>query len=338
MIKLEVNTSKKYNVIIDNGFNNFGDVKDIIQNKKIAIICDKTVKNLYSKELKKQLKGNKYYFLTITPGEKSKNLKNYCKLINKLASLSFTRSDVVITFGGGVVGDLGAFVASTYMRGIKLIAIPTTILSAVDSSVGGKTAVDLTYGKNLCGTFYQPSAVYVNVNFFKTLPNREILSGYGEIIKYSMLSKTLTYNDIRSGDLELIVYKCLSIKKDIVEKDEQESNLRMLLNLGHTFGHAVETLSNYTLSHGECVAIGLKYIIEFSKKYYDLNDTTINELYQLLNSFGHNLNVEYTLLDIIEKINADKKRQSNYINLITLKGVGCPQIEKVEIDGLKNYF
>ncbi len=338
MLKLDVNASKNYTVTIDDGFKNFSQIKDIFKNRKIAIICDKTVKSLYGNELKRQLKGEEFYFISIPSGEQSKTLKNYCKLINKFAELSFTRKDVVITFGGGVVGDLGAFVASTYMRGITLIAIPTTILSAVDSSVGGKTAVDLNSGKNMCGTFYQPSAVYINVDFLKTLPNREILSGYGEIIKYAMLSKSLTLDDIKSQNLELIIYKCLSIKKDIVEKDERESSLRMLLNLGHTFGHAVETLSNFTLSHGECVVIGLKYVIEFSKKYYNLRSEVVNKLNEILVCMGHNLNFNYSINEVVEKINADKKRESNFVNLVTLKDVGCPQIEKIEIESLKNYF
>ncbi len=335
MIKLDIKTSSNYTVTIDSSLNSFKEtVMPIINGKKIAVICDENVKKLHIKGLKKALKGQKCYYLTVKSGEKQKNAKNYIKLVEKLASLSFTRSDCVITFGGGVVGDLGALVASTYMRGITLVAMPTTILSAVDSSVGGKTAINLKQGKNLLGTFYQPKAVYINTEYLSTLPNREILSGYGEIIKYAFLSSTLTYEDVKNGNYETLIYKCLKIKNEVVSKDERESGLRKILNLGHTLGHAIESLSNYTLSHGESVVKGIKLAIEISKNLYNLSEQKVNEMYKLLSVKGHNLEIEFLKEDILKQVYSDKKRKNDSVSFIAIKDIGNVEIKDILIKDL----
>lgn len=335
MLKLDVKTSSTYTVTIDNSLNSFKDtIKPLLNGKKIAIICDENVKKLHIKSLKQALRGEDCYFITVKSGEHSKNTKNFINLVNKLALLSFTRSDVVITFGGGVVGDLGALVASTYMRGITLIAMPTTLLSAVDSSVGGKTAVNLAYGKNLLGTFYQPKAVFINTEYLNTLPEREVLSGYGEIIKYAFLDSSISLYDVQYGNYETLIYKSLKIKSKIVGLDEKEGNLRKILNLGHTFGHAIESLSCYAISHGECVVKGIKLAIDFSKKYYGLSDELVQKMYELLSVKGHNLDVDYSLTDIVKQIYNDKKRQNNSVSFIAIKDIGNVKIENVLIKDL----
>jgi len=239
-----------------------------------------------------------------------------------------------LAFGGGVVGDIAGFAASTYMRGITLIAVPTTLLAAVDSSVGGKTAVDLKTGKNLLGTFYQPSAVYINTEFLKTLPVKEIKNGLGEVVKYAFLSDTVTTSDLKNPDGDLI-YRCLKIKRDIVEKDEKEKGERALLNLGHTFGHAIEKLSGYRLAHGACVIKGMVYAIEISKRLYDLSDKTVSEMYGLLKSGKHDLSCPFSAESLVSQIIADKKRKGESINFVALKGIGKPEITEIKISDLK---
>lgn len=336
MQTINVSASKNYDITITRGKDLFlGAVKSIIKGKKIAIITDATVDKLY---------GNYFDFLeteyslvklVIPAGEKEKNGQNFLSLISKLAENGFTRTDTVITLGGGVVGDLGAFVASTYMRGIRLIAVPTTLLSMVDSSVGGKTAIDIPAGKNLCGTFYQPDAVYIDLDFLKTLPEREILCGYGEIIKYVFISKKLTVEDLVSKDIENIVVKSLIIKRDIVQKDEKESGERKLLNFGHTVGHAVEKLANYTLSHGACVVKGMLVAINISAKLYGMNNELVDKMKKVLLSFGHDTAIEYGVDDLIKVMRSDKKSGADYVDFVTVKDIGEAVVERISFDALK---
>ena len=335
MLNLKVNASTTYNITIDDSLNSFNQsVKPIITGKKIAVICDENAKKLHIKGLKNILKGEDCYYITIKSGENSKNTKNFIRLVERLATLSFTRNDCVITFGGGVVTDLGALVASTYMRGITLVSMPTTLLSMVDSSVGGKTAVNLKQGKNLLGTFYQPKAVYINTEYLKTLPSRELLSGYGEVIKYAFLDSSVTTQDIKSTNYENLIYKCLTIKSKVVNLDERESGLRKILNLGHTLGHAIESLSCYTISHGECVIKGIKLAIEVSKNLYNLDTKTLEKMYELLSVKGHNLEIPFKREDILKQVYNDKKRQKDSVSFIAIKEIGKVEIENILIDNL----
>ena len=202
MQTIHLSASKNYDIVVSYGKQDFSKAKQVLKGKKVAIITDSNVDRLhgdYFDFLKREYEVHK---IVISAGEKEKNGQNFLSLINTLAELGFTRKDTVITFGGGVIGDLGAFVASTYMRGIGLVAVPTTLLSMVDSSVGGKTAIDIPAGKNLCGTFYQPDFVYVDLDFLKTLPEREISCGMGEIIKYVFISDKIVKNDLKKIHLE----------------------------------------------------------------------------------------------------------------------------------------
>lgn len=333
-MKLTINASKIYDIIIAEDFSAFpAACKNFYAGRKILIVTDDNVKSLYLSSFKNILQGEEVFVYALESGEKSKTPENLIKIVEFMAENGFTRKDTVITLGGGVVGDIGALAASVYMRGVTLIAVPTTLLSMVDSSVGGKTAVDLKQGKNLLGTFYQPDAVYIDTACVKTLPQREIICGMGEIIKYALLDCRISESDLENVSDELI-YKCLSIKKEIVESDERESGKRMLLNLGHTAGHAAESLSGYELSHGESVLIGLKYAIDFSARYFSLTEAVVNEMLSLLNRAGKISDKKFVLTDIIKRISSDKKRDGNYINFVALKGRGKPVIVKIDIKTL----
>lgn len=335
MSELEVFASKTYKITIENGFSLFSErVLPYLVGRNVAIITDDTVDKLYGSALGGFLANKHVIKIVLKHGEKSKNAKNYLKIINALAENCFTREDAVIALGGGVVGDIAGFAASTYMRGITLVAVPTTLLSMVDSSVGGKTAIDLSFGKNLCGTFYQPSAVYINTEFLKTLPKKEIKNGLGEVIKYAFLSDTVKRTDIKNID-ENLIYKCLKIKRDIVNEDEKENGVRALLNLGHTVGHAIEKLSGYKLSHGACVIKGLLYSIEVSKRLFNLDEKSVKKMYALLKSGKHDLTVPFSAEDIINQITADKKRQGDSVKFIAVKGVGKPEIIKIKLSDLR---
>ena len=332
---LKVNASKKYDIIIDDSLNALEKSIALLKGEKVAIVTDDNVDRLYGGVLDRFIKDKTVVKIVVKSGEASKNAENFLHILNTLASKNFTRKDGIIAFGGGVVGDLAAFCASTYMRGISLLAIPTTLLSMVDSSVGGKTAINLDRGKNLCGTFYQPDGVYICTDFLKTLPERELMSGYGEVIKYAFLSKEITISDINGGDTDELIYKCLKIKADIVERDERESGDRKLLNLGHTVGHAIERLSKFTLSHGECVVKGLYAILKVSERYYGLDKETFDRAFALISSKGHDLSCPYSAKDIITEIKVDKKSVADSVDAVL---IGCDlsaKIVKIPFDELE---
>ncbi len=332
MKKLTVNASKKYNVIIERGFENFeSEILPLIKSDKVAIITDSNVAPLYFDAINKFLENKTVYKFVIKAGEKSKNTKNYLNLINKLVKRGFSRNSLVIGLGGGVVGDLASFVASTYMRGINYIAIPTTLLSMVDSSVGGKTGVDLRGGKNLLGTFYQPNAVYINTDFIKTLPEREVLCGKGEILKYAFIDERLNYNDFATLNFEELIYNCLQIKRDVVESDEKESGRRMLLNFGHTIGHALEKLYNYKLSHGECVIKGMYFSIKASYNLGFIEKHDYDKAINLLMETGVDFNLKFTKNEILSVIKKDKKSDGDSVNFVFTKGFSNAFVKNVPI-------
>ena len=335
MFELIVSASKTYTVTIADDLNLFGEkVKPVLKGEKVAIVTDDRVNALFGDAIDGCFADKKILKIVIRHGEKSKNAKNYLKIINALAENEFTREDTVVALGGGVVGDIAGFVASTYMRGITLIAVPTTLLSMIDSSVGGKTAIDLKSGKNLCGTFYQPSAVYINTAFLKTLPRKEMKNGLGEGVKYALLSKTVTAKDLKDAGAEFI-YKCLLIKRDIVEKDERESGARALLNLGHTVGHAVEKLSGYKIPHGACVVKGLIYSVAVSEKLFALSEKEKKKIINIIKKAKINLSNPYSADKIAESITADKKRKGDNISFVAMRGVGKPEIVKISLADLK---
>ena len=330
-----INATKTYPVRIQentDGFTAF--IKKLVKGEKIALITDERVNAIYGERVEKQLKNYRVTKIVLPVGETQKNAENHLKIIQTLAENGFTRADTILTLGGGVVGDLGGFVAATYMRGIAWINLPTTLLASVDACVGGKTGINLSVGKNLCGCFYQPDGVFVCTAFFSTLDERERKNGYGEIIKYALLSETLTEEDLKGEIDETLIEKCLSIKQEIVEADEKEQGKRKILNLGHTVAHAVEVLSGFTLSHGECVAKGLFAAVKISRKQLGLSDEESAKILRILQSKGHDLSLPYSLDKIIEAVQTDKKRTETGVEFVLLEKIGKPIVKRLSFSEL----
>ena len=329
---IKVKASKNYQITVDSGYQNFtASVTPFIKGDKVAIISDTNVAPLYLEKVKSLLSDKQVYTFIIKAGENSKNAENYISLVNQLAKAGLSRKSTIIGLGGGVVGDLSAFIASTYMRGISYVAIPTSLLSMVDSSVGGKTAIDLDEGKNLLGTFYQPDAVYINLDYIKTLPSREITSGLGEIMKYVFLSDKITPSDFENINYENLIVKSLEIKKEIVERDEKESGDRMLLNFGHTVGHAIEKLSSYTLSHGECVIKGMYYAVKSSYRLGFMTEEDKNKALDFLKLSGVSECEDYKAQQILSVMKLDKKADGDLVNFVFTKGFNSPIIKKIPL-------
>lgn len=284
MINLSVNINsqeKFYPIYIDN--QDISTLKaSIISNisgKKFLVVISEKVNRLYGKVL--GFKKDEIFILK--DGEKEKNFRNYQKILERALKMQLTRKDAIIAIGGGVAGDLAGFAASTYMRGIDFIQVPTTLLACVDSSVGGKTAVDTAFGKNLVGTFYQPKVVFINTNFLKTLDERQFKTGLGEVVKYAFIEKSCkceefnltnflneNFEKILLRDTKILnelVRICVSLKISVVEKDEKESGLRRILNFGHTYGHAIEKITNYKkYTHGEAITEGMRFVFKLAVK------------------------------------------------------------------------
>lgn len=332
MITLNAHTSKNYSIIVTKGWQDLSFAHLI--GKKVCIVSDSNVAPLYIDDIRSRLQNVTVFEFVIEAGEKSKNAQNYIDILTFLAEREFSRKDVVLALGGGVVGDLAGFVSATYMRGIDFYQIPTTLLAMIDSSVGGKTAIDLAVGKNLVGAFYQPSGVYINLDVLNTLPKVELDNGKGELVKYAFLSDKISPKSLNIIDEQLIC-DCLKVKIGIVEEDEKESGKRMLLNLGHTVGHAIETLSNYSLPHGICVAKGLKVAIEISKNIYDFDDDKEREMLELLHSVDLDLSSPYDIDDLITQMTHDKKTVGDEVSFVLVKDIGDCRIEKLKLDDLK---
>ena len=299
-------------------------------NRNILIVTDDNIPINYIHTVKKQI--DNCHVITIPNGEKNKNIENYQAIIKSLIDNNFTRKDAIIAIGGGVVGDMSAFAASTYMRGIDFYNIPTTLLSQVDSSIGGKTAIDYMNVKNIIGTFYQPKGVLIDIDTLNSLPKRQISNGLVESIKMAAtFDKDFFYfikdnKDIMS-DVETIIYKSLQIKKQVVEQDEKESGIRKILNFGHTIGHAIEESLNLKYLHGECVGVGMLF---FSSK------NVKNEIEYVLNKYDLPTKLNYDKDKVIELIKHDKKSNSNNISIIYVNEIGTYEIKNLTIDEISN--
>jgi 3-dehydroquinate synthase len=346
MIRINVNASSEYEVIIGKGIlNNLGEeVKKITGNNKIMLVSDTKVSKLYLDKVLETLKSSGLFpnEFIIMQGEKHKNLITYEKVLNALASYEMTRQDVVIALGGGVVGDIVGFAASTYMRGIRVIQMPTTLLAAIDSSIGGKTGVNLKSGKNLVGAFYQPSLVFCDIEFFKTLPKKEWQNGLGEGIKYGVLCGGELINILQSGlnesNIEKFVELCVKAKQSIVELDEKESGNRRLLNLGHTFGHAVEKLSNYSIPHGAAVVKGLALEITSASHKGQLSEKSALKILDIINKYKFDISIPFSKEEIMEAVKMDKKMDNGYINYINIREIGSCKVQKFSLERLGEYI
>lgn len=337
---LSVNYENKpcYNIIFRNNFD--GLVENLIQisndkPRKIAIVTDSNVAGFYLDEVKEKIqeKYNDVITFVIEAGEKNKTLANVQLLYEELIKNKFYRGDLLVALGGGVIGDLTGFTASTYLRGIDFVQVPTSLLSFVDSSIGGKTGVDFDSYKNMVGAFHMPKLVYINVNVLNTLPKSEFSSGMGEVIKHGLIrnKEYLTWicdnkEKISKKDenaLLKMIYESCKVKRDVVEIDPKETGLRAILNFGHTLGHAIEKLSNFTKSHGQCVALGYVAASIISKNRGYINSSDI-DLIKSLNSFfglSNTCKIE-SLEDVILTTKSDKKMTNDGIKFVLLNPIG----------------
>lgn len=319
------------------------------QTEKIAVITDSNVAPLYGERLRKSLEmaGFSVTVWEFPAGEESKNLAVLGRLYEGLAAAGLTRSDAIVALGGGVTGDMGGLAAATYLRGIAFIQIPTSLLAAVDSSVGGKVAVDLPQGKNLVGAFYQPKLVLIDPELLYTLPPRFLHDGLAEVIKYGCIRDTGLFTRLEQlpGDAALlaqaeeIIAACCTIKARIVAQDEFDTGERMLLNFGHTLGHAVEKAFHYdTYSHGEAVGLGMVLLTSQAEKLGLTDPGTAAKIAALLQKFS--LPVEITLPreEFIKTIALDKKKRGSQLTLVLIKDIGEGYLHTIENRDLPNYL
>ena len=347
--KLIINTkSQKYPIFIGrNLISTLSNLtkKNSIHFKKCFLLIDNNVPKKMTLKIKKNLKNKKIYIYNFNANEKNKNQKTINNILDILLKKNFSRKDCLISIGGGITGDIGGFAASIFKRGLQFINIPTTLLSQVDSSIGGKTGINSNQGKNLIGSFYQPKLVISDSEFLKTLSKREIICGYGEIIKHSLIKSKVFYKfldknisrilNLESPFIEKAIYQSCKIKKLVVEKDEKENEFRKVLNLGHTFAHAYEATLGYSkkLNHGEAVLLGIFTALNFSHEKSLLN----NKEFYMINNHLKNSGLPFSLKKYfsLKKLNKilsfmlkDKKNYSDKINLILLKKIGVPIIDK----------
>ena len=354
-IKLNINTKlENYSIIIGSNI-----IKDLAAYcKKNSIIFDKCLLIIDSKvpgrmisKVTKSLNRKKISKFRFNANEKNKNLNNINKILQILLNKNFSRQDCIISIGGGITGDVGGFVASLYKRGLQFINLPTTLLSQVDSSVGGKTGVNTKEGKNLIGSFYQPKIVISDTDFLKSLPKREIICGYGEIFKHSLILNKIFYNylnknskkilNLKTPFIEKAIYESCKIKKMIIEKDEREKGIRKILNFGHTFAHAYEATLGYSkkLNHGEAVILGIITALRFSLNVRLIKIREYEAIIRHVHDMKLPSNIKTyfspkNLNTILSFMMKDKKNISKKINLILLKKVGSAVINN-QYDNLK---
>ena len=325
-MKVTVNTpNKTYDILIDK-------LPQIKIDSKVAIITNPKVSGLHINYLTNKINAKEVHIITLPDGEEYKNMDTIMWAMDRLFDAKFDRNSTLIAFGGGVVGDMTGFIASIFLRGIKFIQIPTTLLAIVDSSVGGKTGVNNKYGKNLIGSFYQPEAVYIDTHFLTTLEKREFAAGMAEIIKMAVMFDKEFFDNIKNGKLSLeeMIKRSVELKAEVVNLDEKEKGIRSVLNYGHTFGHVIENLTSYkTYLHGEAVAIGMVMANELSKELGYLSEKEADEIKDVLKKY--NLPTNYKIKDIEEFYNhffLDKKTLDNNIKFIIPEKIGKYKIVK----------
>ena len=340
MKTVTVNASKQYDIRIGSGLlNTLGEAaKQLGKAEKICIVSDSTVWALYGEAARANLEASGFQVCSYVfpAGEAQKNGITLLELLGCLAKHQLTRSDLIVALGGGVVGDLAGFAAATYLRGIRFIQVPTTLLAAVDSSVGGKTAIDLPEGKNLVGAFWQPSLVICDTDTLNTLPEDIFRDGCAEVIKYGILYDPDLFAELeQSGlffDRESVIARCVEWKRDVVMEDEFDTGARMKLNLGHTIGHGVEAKSHFTISHGKAVAIGIAIVARASQCPDQARIT------EILRQFALPITTDYTAEDLYTHALSDKKRNRSTVHLILPLSIGNCVIRPVHTDKLYSFI
>ena len=344
ILPVNYNGTFSYNIFITNTFHEL--VKRIKElgytsDKKFCIVTDSNVALLYASALKEELRQafSNIFLYTIPSGEEHKNLATVNGIYEFLIQNHFDRQDVLVALGGGVVGDITGYTAATYLRGIDYIQVPTTLLSQTDSSIGGKTGVDFIHYKNMVGAFYMPKMVYMNLSVLESLPREQLVSGFGEILKHGLIKDIAYfewmkahYNEIwmlKYDILEEMVYVSCKIKRGVVERDPMEKGERALLNFGHTIGHAIEKLSDFELSHGTCVGIGIVAASYLSKMQGNITDKEFATIEQTLAQFGLKTSVEWMdAKEVLAVTKSDKKMVGSKVKFILLETIGKAYIYK----------
>lgn len=346
MTTVTVNASRSYNVRIGKGLLSSSGkmISEVTKAKKFALVTDDNVDKLYSERVISSIEaeGLSVCKFVFPHGEASKTADTLIKLYDFLAQNEITRSDAVIALGGGVTGDMAGFASATYLRGIDLIQLPTSLLAQIDSSVGGKTAIDLPAGKNLAGAFKQPSLVICDIEALDTLPDEYLEDGMGEAIKYGMIKDKELFDlflNCRKTVTEEIIARCVSIKRDVVEADEFDKGERALLNFGHTIGHAIEKHGNFTsISHGKAVAIGMAVITKYAAENGICDAAVYDKLCRCLKENGLSCETDIPLAELLPLCLHDKKREDNEISLVLCSDIGKSLVKKMPLDDFFRFF
>jgi len=348
MRKLTVSGASPYEILIDAQIlEKSGEyVRSVTGAEKALIITDTNVAPLYAQTVKASLLENGFKVDTFVfpAGEASKNLDTVSGMIKAMCEAELGRGDIAVALGGGVVGDMAGFASAIYLRGIDFVQIPTTLLSQVDSSVGGKTGCDLSFGKNLIGAFHNPKLVLIDTNTIKTLPARYKNDGIGEIIKYGLIKSEKLFSQLLACQniddiLTDVIFTCVDIKRQVVENDFTEKGERMLLNFGHTIGHAIEKAQNFEgLAHGEAVGVGMLIITKAAERAGLTQKGTAKQIENILTKFSLPTKFEGQIKDLIQIMLYDKKRRGDTLNLVLAKKIGSSYVEKMPIKDINSFL
>lgn len=346
--------SNEYNVYIDQGIRHTipQRLKEAYPKSRFAVITDENVYAIYGKEIISSFDQHelRYDIITVKPGERSKSISVFAEIVSNLAQKGYNRADVIVSLGGGIVGDLSGFVAASYLRGIQYVQVPTTLLAQIDSSVGGKTAVNIPEGKNLVGAFYHPSTVYIDTDFLSTLKTQDFADGMAELIKYALIKDSNMFNVLElsepiradSYNLQSLIIRCLEIKRDVVAADEKDTGERMKLNYGHTIGHGLERIcaaNETTMTHGQGVACGMAAITAASERLGQTKAGTTARIISLLNKTGLPHTIDgFDRDELLQGIFVDKKNIADTLSIILIHEPGDSFIHKINRKDMKNYL
>ena len=347
MSLVEIHASRAYAVELGRGLlSRAGEkIRAVSRAERAAIVSDSSVWPLYGEAVKESLRRAGFSSLcefVFPAGEASKNGGTYLELLNFLAENRLTRTDLVVALGGGVTGDLTGFAAATYLRGVDFVQLPTTLLAMVDSSVGGKTAIDLPMGKNLAGTFYQPRLVLCDYDALDTLPEAVFREGCAEVIKYGVLfDPALFAHLLERGtdfDRDHVIPRCVECKRDVVNADEFDRGARQLLNLGHTVGHGIEKASGFSISHGAAVGAGMAIAARAAASIGVCGTDCAGQIEKILQKFGLPTGTEFAPEELLEGMLSDKKRSGSYVNLILPERIGRCRIQTTPVEQLLSFL